>query len=102
MITIATSKILAMRDNTLYSVHGHPLFLVKWERIEDDYYMIDDTLSQTATIEEAIEFCESLGDDVILFEPRSASTLSSAITKLNFGEDQKLWTNVRRSSTDHK
>ena len=62
--------------------------------------MIEDTLSQTATIEEAIEFCQS--HDVILFEPRSASTLSSAISKLNFGEDQKLWTNVRRSSTDHK
>ena len=75
---------------------------MKWERIDNDYYMIEDTLSLTATIAEAIEFCQSLGDDVILFEPRSASTLSSAISKLNFGEDQQLWTNVRRSSTDHK
>ena len=83
-------------------INGHPLFLVKWERIDNDYYMIEDTLSLTATIAEAIEFCQSLGDDVILFEPRSASTLSSAISKLNFGEDQQLWTNVRRSYTDNK
>ena len=77
------------------------LTLVKWENVDNDWYMIEDALAQSRTFEEAKQFCESIGDDVFLFEPRSATTLSSLISKLALGDNQSLWANVNRG-TDTK
>ena len=83
------------------------LTLVKWEKVDNDWYMIEDALrhlqkyTEKRTFEEAKQFCESIGDDVFLFEPRSATTLSSLISKLTLEDNQKLWANVNRG-TDTK
>ena len=78
------------------------LTLVKWEKVDNDWYMIEDALNfERRTFEEAKQFCESIGDNVFLFEPRSATTLSSLITKLDLKDNQRLWANVNRG-TDTK
>ena len=74
---------------------------MKWEKVDNDWYMIEDALSQSKTFEEAKQFCESIGDNVILLEPRNATTLSSLTSKLGLGNNQRLWANVKRG-TDHK
>ena len=76
------------------------LTLVKWEKVDNDWYMIEDALAESTTFEKAKQFCESIGDNVFLFEPRSATTLSSLISKLALG-DKFLWANVYRG-TDTK
>ena len=75
--------------------------LVKWEKVDNDWYMIEDALAQTRTFEEAKQFCESIEDNVFLFEPRSATTVSSLISKLALGDNQRIWANVKRG-TDNK
>ena len=74
---------------------------MKWEKVDNDWYMIEDALAQSKTLEEAKQFCESIGENVFLFEPRSATTLSSLISKLALGDNQALWANVNRG-TDNK
>jgi hypothetical protein len=74
---------------------------VVWEKVDNDWYMIEDALAQGRTFQDAKQFCESIGDNVFLFEPRSATTLSSLISKLALGDNQLLWANVYRG-TDTK
>ena len=65
--------------------------------------MFDDILYKERTLDESVTFCQSLGDDVILFEPRSAETLEAVMTKLNLKQDDhRLWINARRRSTNDK
>ena len=75
--------------------------LVKWEKVDNDWYMIEDALAQSRTFEEAKQFCESIGDNVFLFEPKTVATAAAVATKLGLGNMQKLWANVKRG-TDHK
>ena len=72
---------------------------MKWEKVDNDWYMIEDALTQSRTFEEAKQFCESIGDNVFLFEPRSLTTLSAIREKL--GSKAKvsgLWINVKRGA----
>ena len=74
---------------------------MKWEKVDDDWYMIEDALAQSRTFVEAKQFCESIGDNVILFEPKTVATAVTVATKLGLGNNQGLWANVKRG-TDHK
>ena len=57
-------------------------------------------LSELKTFDETIIFCNSFGDDVIPFEPRSKTTLDGIISKLGVTDDNhKFWVNAQRSST---
>ena len=73
--------------------------LVKWEFVNNDWYMIKDTFAQSRSYEEAKEFCESIGDNVFLFEPRSLTTLSAIREKLGSkAQVSGLWINVKRGA----
>ena len=75
----------------------------EWVEIGSRWYMFDDILYKKRTLDESVKFCQSLGDDAILFEPRSAETLEAVMTKLNLKQDdQRLWINAQRSSADDK
>ena len=79
------------------------LFSVNWEWVEigSHWYMFDDILYKHRTFDESVNFCQSLGDDVILFEPRSAETLTAVMNKLNLEQDYyRVWINAQRSTDD--
>ena len=72
---------------------------MKWEFVDNNWYTIEDTFVQSRNFEEAKQFCESIGDNVFLFEPRSLTTLSAIREKL--GSKAKvsgLWINVKRGA----
>ena len=72
---------------------------MKWEFVDNDWYMMEDTFAQSRSFEEAKQFCGSIGDNVFLFEPRSLTTLSAIREKL--GSKAKVsgfWINVKRGA----
>ena len=72
---------------------------MKWEKVDDDWYMIEDALAQSRTFEEAKQFCESIGDNVFLFEPRSLPTLLAIREKLGYkAKISGFWINVKRGA----
>jgi hypothetical protein len=61
--------------------------------------MIEDTFAQSRNFEEAKEFCESIGDNVFLFEPRSLTTLSAVREKIRYkAKVSGFWINVNRGA----
>ena len=74
---------------------------MKWEKVDNDWYTVEDALAKSRTFEEAKNFCESMGDNVILFEPKTVATAKAVATKLGLGNNQRLWANAKRG-TDHK
>ena len=74
---------------------------MKWELVDNNWYTIENTFAQSRNFEEAKQFCESIGDNVSLFEPKTVATAAAVATKLGLGNMQKLWANVKRG-TDHK
>ena len=72
---------------------------MKWEFVDNNWYTIKDTFAQSRNFEEAKEFCESIGDNVFLFEPRSLTTLSAIREKLGSkAQVSGLWINVKRGA----
>ena len=73
--------------------------LVKWELVDNNWYTIEDTFAQSRNFEEAKQFCESIGDNVFLFEPRSLTTLLAIREKLGYkAKISGFWINVKRGA----